>query len=112
MNSWIYVLFAAIVEVFWVLGLKISYTALEWAGTVLAIIISFYCIIKACEKVRSGTVYAVYTGAAAAAIALIDFTWLVSEFLLGDGICIVLIIIGVVGIQLTTTEQPIEERVQ
>ena len=60
MNSWIYVLFAAIVEVFWVLGLKFSDTALEWAGTVLAIIISFYCIIKACEKLPSGTVYAVF----------------------------------------------------
>jgi len=112
MNSWIYVLFATIVEVFWVLGLKFSDTALEWAGTVLAIIISFYCIIKACEKLPSGTVYAVFTGSGAAAIALIDFTFLGSEFSLGTGLCIALIIIGVVGIQLTTTEQPIEERVQ
>lgn len=39
--GWIYVLFAAIIEIFWVLGLKYSTTFLEWTGTVVAIILSF-----------------------------------------------------------------------
>ena len=112
MNSWIYVLLAAIVEVFWVLGLKFSTTPLEWTGTVIAIIFSFFCIIKAIEKLPSGTVYAVFTGSGAAAIAFIDFIYLGSHFSIGKGLCIALIIAGVVGIQLTATEQPIEERVE
>lgn len=60
--AWLYVLFAAIVEVFWVIGLRYSETFLEWTGTIVMIIFSFYFVIKACEKLPSGTVYAVFTG--------------------------------------------------
>lgn len=100
--AWIYVLFAAIIEVFWVLGLKYSTTPLHWTGTIIAIILSFYFIIKACEIIPAGTVYAVFTGSGAAAIASIDFLFLESEFTLSKGFFILVIIIGVVGIQLTT----------
>lgn len=102
--AWLYVLFAAIVEVFWVLGLKYSQTPLEWLGTIIMIVLSFYFIIKACERLPAGTVYAVFTGSGAAAIALIDFTLLGEEFALPQAFLIGLIIIGVVGIQLTTEE--------
>src|SRR5699024_12218618 len=54
--GWIYVFFAAFVEIFWVLGLKYSTNALMWTGTVITIIFSFYFIIKACDVLPSGTV--------------------------------------------------------
>lgn len=103
--AWLYVLFAGIVEVFWVLGLRYSSNVWQWGGTVIMIIISFYLIIKACERLPSGTVYAVFTGMGATAITLIDFfsnggfSW-IKAFFIG------LIITGVIGIKLTTTEQP------
>lgn len=103
--AWSYVALAAVVEIFWVVGLRYSETFLHWIGTGGAIIFSFYFIIKACEKLPSGTVYAVFTGSGAAAILLVDilvfhadFTWITLSF-----IC--LIVIGVVGIKLTTDEQ-------
>lgn len=102
---WLYVLFAAIVEVFWVLGLKYSENVLHWAGTIVMIVLSFYFIIKACEQLPSGTVYAVFTGSGAAVIALIDFTLLDAEFSIGKVFCIGIIIIGVIGIKMTTDEQ-------
>lgn len=114
--AWTYVLFAAIVEVFWVIGLKFSETFLEWSGTVVAIIFSFYFIIKACEKLPAGTVYAVFTGSGAAAIALLDFTVFGTEFAYPQALLIGLIIIGVIGIKITTdseeeaTEQQSVER--
>ncbi|MGN7388025.1 DMT family transporter [Sporosarcina sp. SAFN-015] len=102
--AWLYVLLAAIVEIFWVIGLRYSDNALEWAGTVVAIIISFYAIIKACEKLPSGTVYAVFTGSGAAAIVLIDFLFFHAEFSITKLIFIAIIIIGVIGIKMTTVE--------
>ncbi|MEI3607425.1 multidrug efflux SMR transporter [Pseudogracilibacillus sp. SE30717A] len=102
--GWLYVFLAAVVEVFWVLGLKYSTTFLMWTGTVISIIISFYLIIKACELLPSGTVYAVFTGMGAASIAIIDFTLLGAEFTYAKGMFIGLIIVGVVGIQLTTAK--------
>ncbi|WP_153733600.1 DMT family transporter [Sporosarcina obsidiansis] len=107
--AWNYVILAAIVEIFWVVGLRYSDTMMQWIGTGMAIIVSFYCIIKACEKLPSGTVYAVFTGSGAAAILLVDifvfqadFTWITLSF-------IALIVIGVVGIKLTTDEHVDEE---
>lgn len=102
MMGWIYVFFAAFVEIFWVLGLKYSSNAFMWIGTIIIIIFSFYFIIKACALLPSGTVYAVFTGSGAAAIAIIDFTLLGAEFTVAKAAFIGLIIIGVVGIQLTT----------
>ena len=100
--AWIYVLFAAIVEVFWVIGLKYSNSALEWAGTIVAIVFSFYFIIKACHEIPAGTVYAVFTGSGAAAIALIDFTLFGAVFTYSKALLIGLIILGVIGIKITT----------
>ena len=103
--AWGYVALAAIIEIFWVVGLRYSETVIQWTGTGVAIVFSFYFIIKACEKLPSGTVYAVFTGSGAAAILLVDififqagFTWVTLTF-------IGLIVIGVVGIKLTTDEK-------
>ena len=100
--AWLYVLLAAIVEVFWVIGLRYSDSVWEWAGTVIMIIFSFYFIIKACERLPAGTVYAVFTGSGAAAIVLIDFIVFGAEFSMVKVFFISLIIIGVVGIKMTT----------
>lgn len=103
--GWTYVFLAAIIEVVWVLGLKYSHNFWMWAGTVIALIISFYLIIKACEVLPSGSVYATFTGSGAAAIAIIDFSFLGESFTIAKGLFILLVIIGVVGIQLTTDER-------
>lgn len=100
--AWLYVLFAAIVEVFWVIGLKYSDSFLEWTGTIIAIVFSFYFIIKACNEIPAGTVYAVFTGSGAAAIALIDFTVFGADFTYSKALLIGLIILGVIGIKITT----------
>lgn len=100
-----YVVFAIMIEVVWVLGLRFSETFLHWTGTVIAIIISFYFIIKACEKLPSGTVYAVFTGAGTAIIASLDFTIFVGDFSWGKLALIGLIIIGVIGIKMTTDDE-------
>ena len=102
--AWIYVLFAAIVEVFWVIGLKYSDSLLEWAGTAFVIVLSFYFVIKACERLPSGTVYAVFTGSGAAAIVLIDFIVFGAHFSMAKLFFIALIIFGVIGIKITTDD--------
>lgn len=103
--GWFYVFLAAFVEIFWVLGLKYSSNVWMWIATIITIIFSFYFIIKACEILPSGTVYAVFTGSGAAAIAIIDFTLLGESFLFEKAFFIGLIIVGVVGIQMTTSSQ-------
>lgn len=102
---WFYVLMAGIVEVIWVVGLRYSSSIGEWTLTVIAIIFSFYFVIKACNKIPSGTVYAVFTGMGATGIVLLDFLILGADFSLIKLFFLCLIIIGVIGIKLTTKEK-------
>ncbi|WP_163970505.1 DMT family transporter [Oceanobacillus halotolerans] len=102
--GWIYVFLAAVVEVFWVIGLKYADSWLEWIGTIISIVFSFYLVIKACEHIPSGTVYAVFTGLGAASIVLLDFLIFDASFSIAKLVFISLIIIGVIGIKITTKE--------
>ena len=104
--GWMYVLFATIVEVFWVVGLRYSTTTLEWIGTIVMIVCSFFFIIKACEELPAGTVYAVFTGSGAALIVLVDIIFFHAEFSIYQFLFIGLIIIGVIGIKMTTEDSP------
>lgn len=103
--AWLLVFLAAVVEVFWVIGLKYSDSFLDWTGTLIMIVFSFIFVIKACEKLPAGTVYAVFTGLGAAAIVLIDFIVFEADFSLVKLLCIGLIVVGVAGIKMTTDEQ-------
>jgi paired small multidrug resistance pump len=100
--AWTYVFLAGIVEVFWVIGLRYSSTMWHWVGTVIMIILSFYLIIKACDRLPSGTVYAVFTGMGATGIVLVDFLIFQSELSLIEFCFIALIVIGVIGLKITT----------
>lgn len=46
-KKWAFVVVAAMFEVMWVIGLKHADDALTWAGTVIAIIVSFSMLIYA-----------------------------------------------------------------
>jgi len=107
--GWLYVLFATIVEVFWVVGLRYSTTTLEWIGTIIMIVFSFFFIIKACEKLPAGTVYAVFTGSGAALIVLVDIIFFHADFSIYQFLFIGLIIVGVIGIKMTTETEPSKE---
>lgn len=106
--GWLYVLFAAIVEIFWVIGLRYAEGFWQWTGTIAMIVFSFYFIIKACEMLPSGTVYAVFTGSGAAAIVLIDVVIFHTAFSIVQGVFVLLIIIGVIGIKMTTDEKAVD----
>jgi Membrane transporters of cations and cationic drugs len=61
-KTWISIIFAAFFEVCWVIGLKHADNGLEWVGTIVSIIISFYLMIMAGRDLDVGTVYAVFVG--------------------------------------------------
>jgi len=103
--AWVMVILAGIVEVIWVIGLRYSENIWHWFGTILSLILSFYLIIKSCERLPSGTVYATFTGIGAALIVLIDIVVFQEQFTVVNIWLIGLIILGVVGLKLTTVEK-------
>ncbi len=99
---WLYVLGAGVVEVVWVIGLRYSTTWWHWLGTTIAIMFSFWLIIKATEKLPAGTVYVVFTGIGTAGIVLLDAFVFHGNISLPKLLCIALISLGVIGLRMTS----------
>jgi len=101
---WLAVFGAAFFEVFWVVGLKHADTALEWGGTVVSILVSFFVLIKSSERLPVGTVYAVFVGLGTAGTVCADILWFGAE---ADPVKLILIgtlLIGVIGLKQATKE--------
>lgn len=104
-RNWIKVLIAALFEVFWVIGLKHADSLLEWSGTILSIVISFYGLITAGRGLPVGTVYAVFVGLGTAGTTAADFLFFGEPFKLEKVLLIILLLAGVIGLKLVTDEK-------
>ncbi|MCH6268702.1 DMT family transporter [Neobacillus citreus] len=102
--QWMKVFFAAFFEVFWVVGLKHADNVWEWAGTGVSIIISFYALIAAGNKLPVGTVYAVFVGLGTAGTVISDILFFGEPFDIVKILLILVLLAGVVGLKLVTTD--------
>jgi paired small multidrug resistance pump len=101
-KEWTKVVIAAFFEVFWVVGLKHANDFWTWAGTIIAISISFYLMIMAGKMLPVGTVYAVFVGLGTAGTVIADILFFGEHFNLAKIGLIVLLLAGVVGLKLVT----------
>jgi paired small multidrug resistance pump len=106
--NWVKVFFAAFFEVFWVIGLKHADSVLEWGGTVVSIIISFYALIAAGNKLPVGTVYAVFVGLGTAGTVISEILFFGGSFETAKILLILVLLAGVIGLKLVTND-PVEE---
>jgi paired small multidrug resistance pump len=104
-RNWVIVFIAALFEVFWVIGLKHAEGPLEWCGTIIAIIVSFYGLIIAGRGLPVGTVYAVFVGLGTAGTTAADILFFGEAFKLGKILLIILLLVGVIGLKLVTDEK-------
>ena len=103
-KEWVKVFFAAFFEVFWVIGLKHADDPWEWAGTAIAIAISFYALIAAGNKLPVGTVYAVFVGLGTAGTVLSEILFFGEPVKAAKLVLILVLLIGVIGLKLVTDE--------
>ncbi|MEH7178108.1 DMT family transporter [Neobacillus vireti] len=103
-TDWIKVFVAALFEVFWVIGLKHADDFWTWAGTVIAIIISFYGMIMAGRKLPVGTVYAVFVGLGTAGTVISEILFFGEPFKISKILLILLLLAGVIGLKLVTND--------
>jgi quaternary ammonium compound-resistance protein SugE len=104
--SWYVLILAGLFEIAWAIGL--SYTdgfsnPIPTAGTAMALIVSFVLLGKAVETLPVGTAYAVWTGIGAAGTAILGIVLLDESAELARIACISVIIVGVVGLHITST---------
>ena len=102
--NWTKVLVAAIFEVLWVIGLKHADDFWTWAGTVIAIVISFYGMIMAGRKLPVGTVYAVFVGLGTAGTVISDIVFFNEPFQAATIVLIAVLLAGIIGLKLVTND--------
>ncbi|QSF46330.1 MULTISPECIES: DMT family transporter [Paenibacillus] len=108
-KAWLQIAGAACFEVAWVIGLKHASAPWEWGITVLAILISFYVLISASRTLPAGTVYAVFVGLGTTGTVLADMLWFGEPFRMLKVVLIILLLAGVIGLKLTTSDGPKEQ---
>jgi paired small multidrug resistance pump len=103
-KEWVKVFIAAFFEVFWVIGLKHADSLLEWIGTGISILISFYVLIMAGKRLPVGTVYAVFVGLGTAGTVASEILFFDEPFNFFKLLLIFLLLVGVVGLKLVTND--------
>jgi paired small multidrug resistance pump len=105
-KDWVKVYVAALFEVCWVSGLKHADDVWTWAGTIIAIIISFYGFISAGRNLPMGTVYAVFVGLGTAGTVLAETIFFGEPIKTEKILFILLLLAGVIGLKLVTEDNP------
>jgi quaternary ammonium compound-resistance protein SugE len=100
---WFYLVLAGLLEIGWAIGLKYTagFTRL-WpsAGTVAAMIASFFLLSLSLKAIPIGTAYAVWTGIGAAGTALLGMMFFSEPREAARIVCLVMIVAGTVGLKL------------
>jgi quaternary ammonium compound-resistance protein SugE len=102
MKEWIYLLIAGIMEIIWAIGLKFTNGFTKFiptALTVTAMIFSIFFVSLSLKTLPLGTAYAVWTGIGAAGTFIVGMLFFNEPKDLMRIICVMLIIIGVIGLK-------------
>jgi quaternary ammonium compound-resistance protein SugE len=104
--AWIYLLLAGLLEIAWAVGLKYSegWTRLYPSlFTIATMLLSFHFLSLAIKTLPLGTAYAVWTGIGTVGATLLGIILLGESKDLSRIICMILIITGIVGLKLTSS---------
>lgn len=103
--AWVILLVAGLFEVAWAIGLKYTdgFTR-PWptAGTVLAMVISFWLLGIAMKTLPVGTAYAIWVGVGAVGTVILGIVLLGEPANAARLISVALIVAGLVGLKLAT----------
>lgn len=99
-KAWIYVGLTSFFEFFWIFGFNVASVWWHWIPIVLFIFIDFHFLTKACEKLPTGTVYAVFAGIGTAGTSLMDVFFFGGTLSFGKVFFIALLAIGVISLNL------------
>jgi quaternary ammonium compound-resistance protein SugE len=107
-KAWAFLIAAGICEIVWAAGLKRFGFRLSPGGifTVVVMLLSFILLERAMRYLPLGTAYAVWTGIGAVGAAAVGMVLMGEPRDLVRVGCIVLIVVGIVGLKWSTQSQP------
>ncbi len=99
-NAWLYVALTSFFELVWIFGFNTASAWWHWLLIMCAIAIDFHFLTKACEKLPTGTVYAIFAGAGTVGTALMDVFFFGEQLNFEKVFFILLLVLGVIGLKL------------
>ncbi|MFC7392215.1 DMT family transporter [Scopulibacillus cellulosilyticus] len=105
--AWVLLLLAGLEEVIGVTAIKyVDGLKRKWPLIIIiaGFIFSFTCLSFAMEDIPVGVAYAVWTGIGTLGITLVDLIWFRQKYKIAQWIFLAFIIIGILGMRLTTGE--------
>ena len=108
--AWVFIIAGGIIECFWASGLKYADNLLLYTLTGIGILFSFSAMALAVKSdIEIGVAYSVFVGIGTVGIALGEITVFGEPFSLLKITLILLLLIGVVGLKLATSEKEIAQ---
>lgn len=104
-TGWLKVLMAAVLEIFWITGLKYAAGPVEWLVTVIAWAACSYCFITASDTLPVGTAYCVFTGLGALGTVLVEVFCFHTAIDAVRLLLIILLMTGIAGLKLCTDKE-------
>jgi quaternary ammonium compound-resistance protein SugE len=105
--AWVNLLIAGIFEVVWAIGIKYTNGFTKIYPTIITItgmIVSFYFLSIAIKTLPIGTAYAVWTGIGTIGVVIVGMIWFNEPKDFMRIIFLILILIGIMGLKLTTKD--------
>ncbi|WP_301109052.1 multidrug efflux SMR transporter [Sporosarcina sp.] len=99
-KAWIYVALTSFFELVWIFGFNTANQWWHWIFIVGFIFVDFHFLTKACERLPTGTVYAVFAGIGTVGTSLMDVLFFGEHISLGKIFFIFLLVIGVAGLKI------------
>lgn len=103
-TKWILVVIAAIFEVGWATGLKYANDILTWTLTAIAVVVSFWLLIKAATLLPASTVYAVFAGLGTVGTVIVDIVFFNALVHIWMIFFVALLLTGAIGLKMVTGE--------
>lgn len=109
-RSWMYVVLTCCCELLWVYGFNVASTWWHWVIVIGIIAVDFHFLVKACEHLPTGTVYAIFAGAGTVGTALLDVLFFGGSLSIGQVLFMSVLIAGIIGLKLADQASPHEEK--
>ncbi|MDH2290076.1 SMR family transporter [Cobetia sp. 10Alg 146] len=109
MRITLYFLISTLCEIGWATGLKVADTPLEWALTVLLVIISLSLVTQIARTLPASTTYAIFVGLGTLGTVVTDLLFFELEFQWSTLGFVVLMLIGIIVLK-TAPGAPADKR--
>lgn len=104
-KGWMYVALTSFFELVWIYGFNVASVWWHWIPILIFIVIDFHFLIKACELLPTGTVYAVFAAVGTLGTALMDILLFGQSISAGKIIFMIILIAGVIGLKMADSAE-------